>query len=80
MTDQFDEFRKSMGADVVNTFLANFGMGPKYISKNLLKLSTVSSTGIHALGDGSSNCSAANDFSPSLKKESNGKFIYSLKR
>lgn len=34
MTDQFDEFRKSMGADVVNTFLANFGMGPKYISKN----------------------------------------------
>ena len=49
-------------------------------SKNLLKLSTVSSTGINALGDGSSNCSAANDFSPSLKKESNGKFIYSLKR
>lgn len=48
-------------------------------SKNLLKLSTVSSTGIHALGDGSSNCSVTNDFSPSLKKESNGKFAYVLK-
>ena len=41
---------------------------------------TVSSTGIHALGDGSSDCSVTNDFSPSLKKESNGKFTYVLKR
>lgn len=48
-------------------------------SKNLLKLSTVSSTENYALGDGSSNCSATNDFSPSLKKESNGKFTYILK-
>ena len=47
-------------------------------SKNLLKLSTVSSTEIHALGDGSS--SNASLVSPSLKKESNGKFIYVLKR
>jgi putative transposase len=48
-------------------------------SKNLLKLSTVSSTGNYALGDGSSDCSVTNDFSPSLKKESNGKFTYVLK-
>jgi len=47
-------------------------------SKNLLKLSTVSSTGNYALGDGSSDCSSTNDFSPSLKKESNGKFTYQL--
>ena len=47
---------------------------------NLKKLYTVSSTGIHALGDGSSDCSVTNDFSPSLKKESNGKFTYVLKR
>ena len=46
---------------------------------NLKKLYTVSSTGINALGDGSSDCSATNDFSPSLKKESNGKFTYTLK-
>ena len=49
-------------------------------SMNLLKLSTVSSTGIYALGDGSSVCPAMDKSSPSLKKESNGKFIYSLKR
>ena len=49
-------------------------------SKNLLKLSTVSSTGNYALGDGSSDCSVTNDFSPSLKKESNGKSTYVLKR
>jgi len=48
-------------------------------SKNLLKFSTVSSTGNYALGDGSSDCSATNNFSPSLKKESNGKFTYTLK-
>ena len=46
-------------------------------SKNLLKLSTVSSTGINALGDGSS--SNASLVSPSLKKESNGKFTYFIK-
>ncbi len=46
----------------------------------VVKLYTVSSTGIHALGDGSSDCSVTNDFSPSLKKESNGKFTYVLKR
>lgn len=46
---------------------------------NLRKLYTASSAGIHALGDGSSDCST-NDFSPSLKKESNGKFTYVLKR
>ena len=48
-------------------------------SKNLLKLCSVSSTRNYALGDGSSDCSATNDFSPSLKKESNGKFTYTLK-
>ncbi len=47
---------------------------------NLKKLYTVSSAGIHALGDGSSDCSVTNDFSPSLKKESNGRFTYVLKR
>lgn len=46
-------------------------------SKNLLKLSTVSSTGNYALGDGSSVCEIK--YSPSLKKESNGKFTYTLK-
>ena len=49
-------------------------------SKNLEKLSTVSSTGIYALGDGSSVCPAMDKSSPSLKKESNGKFTYTLKR
>ena len=48
-------------------------------SKNLLKLSTVSSTGINALGDGSSVCPVMDKSSPSLKKESNGKFTYTLK-
>ena len=48
-------------------------------SKNLLKLCRESSSRINALGDGSSDCSATNDFSPSLKKESNGKFAYTLK-
>jgi putative transposase len=48
-------------------------------SKNLEKLSTVSSTGIYALGDGSSVCPAMDKSSPSLKKESNGKFTYTLK-
>jgi putative transposase len=48
-------------------------------SKTLLKLSTVSSTGINALGDGSSVCPAMDKSSPSLKKESNGKFTYTLK-
>jgi len=44
---------------------------------NLKKLYTVSSTGIYALGDGSS--SNESSVSPSLKKESNGKFTYVLK-
>ncbi len=45
---------------------------------NLKKLYTVSSTEINALGDGSSVCESK--YSPSLKKESNGKFTYVLKR
>ena len=49
-------------------------------SKNLEKLSTASSAGINALGDGSSVCSVMDKSSPSLKKESNGKFTYTLKR
>ena len=48
-------------------------------SKNLEKLSTVSSTGIYALGDGSSVCPSMDKSSPSLKKESNGKITYTLK-
>ena len=40
-------------------------------SKNLLKLSTVSSMGIYALGGESSVCPAMEKFSSSLKKESN---------
>jgi putative transposase len=47
---------------------------------NLKKLYTVSSTGIHALGDGSSGSGESQNYSPSLKKESNGKFTYTLKR
>lgn len=31
MGDRFDEARRELGADVVDTFLANFGMGPKYV-------------------------------------------------
>jgi putative transposase len=49
-------------------------------SKNLLKLCTASSAGIYAFGDGSPVCSAMDKSSPSLKKESNGKFTYVLKR
>ena len=49
-------------------------------SKNLLKLCTASSAGNHAFGDGSSVCPAMDKPSPSLKKESNGKFTYVLKR
>jgi len=30
MIDKFDKFRASFGADAVDTFLAAFGMGPKY--------------------------------------------------
>jgi putative transposase len=48
-------------------------------SKNLLKLCSVSSTRNYALGDGSSVCPAMDKSSPSLKKESNGKFTYTLK-
>ena len=47
---------------------------------NLKNLYRESSSRINALGDGSSNRSLSNDFSPSLKKESNGKFTYVLKR
>ena len=32
-SDKFDKFRKAMGADKVDTFLAKFGLGPKYIPK-----------------------------------------------
>jgi putative transposase len=49
-------------------------------SKNLLKLCSASSARNYALGDGSSDCLVTNDFSPSLKKESSGKFTYILKR
>jgi DNA-directed RNA polymerase subunit RPC12/RpoP len=28
--DQFDQFRETLGADRVDTFLAKFGLGPKY--------------------------------------------------
>lgn len=48
-------------------------------SKNLEKLSTVSSTGNYALGDGSSISLKSEKSSLSLKKESNGKFTYILK-
>lgn len=46
-------------------------------SMNLLKLCSASSARNYALGDGSS--SNASSVSPSLKKESNGKFTYTLK-
>lgn len=31
MVDKFDQFRETMGAEVVDDFLAKFGMGPKYV-------------------------------------------------
>lgn len=31
MADQFDEFRETLGAEKIDTFLACFGMGPKYV-------------------------------------------------
>ena len=31
MTDQFDEFRETLGADTVDNLLEKFGMGPKYV-------------------------------------------------
>ncbi len=37
MPDEFDKFRESMGADVVDNLLATFGLGPKYIPKNSKK-------------------------------------------
>lgn len=46
---------------------------------NLKNLYRESSSRINALGDGSSGQSAMTDFSPSLKKESNGKFTYRLR-
>ena len=48
-------------------------------SKNLLKLCSASSARNYALGDGSSVCPVMDKSSPSLKKESNGKFTYTLK-
>lgn len=46
---------------------------------NLKKLYTASSAGIHALGDGSSFSGESQNYSPSLKKESNGRFTYQLR-
>ncbi len=46
---------------------------------NLKKLYTVSSTGINALGDGSSGSGESQNYSPSLKKESNEKSTYQLR-
>lgn len=48
-------------------------------SINLKNLYIESSSKINALGDGSSVCSWSNRHSPSLKKESNGRFTYTLK-
>lgn len=33
MADRFDKYRETMGADKVDTFLAAFGLGPKYVPK-----------------------------------------------
>jgi DNA-directed RNA polymerase subunit RPC12/RpoP len=33
MSDQFEKYRETMGKDVVDDFLAKFGLGPKYIPK-----------------------------------------------
>ena len=49
-------------------------------SINLKNLYIESSSKINALGDGSPVCSESDKHSPSLKKESNGKFTYILKR
>lgn len=35
--DKFDEARKALGADKVDTFLSKFGLGPKYIPKETKK-------------------------------------------
>jgi DNA-directed RNA polymerase subunit RPC12/RpoP len=34
MGDQFDKYRTSMGKEVVDEFLAKFGLGPKYVPQN----------------------------------------------
>ena len=49
-------------------------------SINLKNLYIGSSPKIHAFGNGSPVCSESSKHSPSLKKESNGKFTYVLKR
>lgn len=49
-------------------------------SKNLEKLCSASSARNYALGDGSSVCSVMSESSPSLKKESNKKFTYVIKK
>jgi hypothetical protein len=33
MTDRFEDARKALGADKVDTFLSKFGLGPKYVPK-----------------------------------------------
>lgn len=33
MPDVFDKYRKEFGAEKVDNFLANFGLGPKYVPK-----------------------------------------------
>lgn len=33
MADQFEPFRKTLGAQKVNTFLSKFGLGPDYVPK-----------------------------------------------
>ena len=48
-------------------------------SINLKNLYIGSSPKIHAFGNGSPVCSESSKHSPSLKKESNGKFTYVLK-
>ena len=35
--EKFEASRKALGADAVNNFLANFGMGPKYVPKATTK-------------------------------------------
>ena len=33
IADKFDMYREKFGKDKINDFLANFGLGPKYIPK-----------------------------------------------
>ena len=48
MSDNFDEAREALGVDVVDNFLAKFGLGPKYIPKKPKKYTCPECSGENA--------------------------------